>query len=192
MKWNENSYLNRKDYLPCTETLRLLTRVNLCSSNKQKGFCSLHWFNSTTESTNLAVLRCCEAHLIYWSVDKWMRYMEVSFFLCSLQVELTITSLQVVTNYSKLTLTVTNTQVLTCCTNRVKKRVIIVGTDLSARKYDSVERHVVFRHKLMQSNLKKEYKIYDLRLTNSVIILSFHKSIREKRTVLFWQLLTNK
>ena len=103
----------------------------------------------------------------------------LSFYVAN-KLTLSITSLQVGTHYNKLTLTVSSLQVLTCCTNRVKKRVIIVGTDLSARKYDSVERHVIFRHKLMQSNLGKEYKIYDLRLTNSVIILSFHKSHTSK------------
>ena len=55
--------------------------------NEQKGFCSLRWLNSTTESTNFAVLRYCEADLIYSLVDKWMRYMEASFFLCNLQVD---------------------------------------------------------------------------------------------------------
>lgn len=140
--------------------------------------------------------------------------MEVSFFLCSLHLTLIITSLQVGNNYNKLTLTVTSLQVgttyykltltvsslqvLTCCTNRVKKRVIIVGTDLSARKYDSVERHVVFRHKLMQGNLKKEYKIYDSRFTidklcyNPFVPQTTYFKIHEKCTVLFWQLLTNK
>ena len=103
----------------------------------------------------------------------------LSFYVAN-KLTLSITSLQVGTHYNKLTLTVSSLQVLTCCTNRVKKRVIIVGTDLSARKYDSVERNVVFRHKLMQGNLKKKYKIYDLRWTNSVIILSFHKSHTSK------------
>ena len=82
MKWNEMKIrnLNQQDYLPFTGTLRLLTRVNLCSSNKQKGFCSLRWFNSTTESTNLAVLRCCEADLDLLA-GRWMNALHWTFFL---------------------------------------------------------------------------------------------------------------
>lgn len=51
---------------------------------------------------------------------------------------------------------------LTCGTDGIKKTVIVIGANKSARKYDSVEGNVILCHELMKSDLEHTIQLSSL------------------------------